>query len=144
MDGNGRFVVVDTSIALAWLCPDEEVVEEVNTLFEKSVLGEINFAAPAILRYEIWNGFLSMVRRKRMEPRLVFEALDRFESLQISFFDQENDGRRIMETAMREGLTAYDCAYLVLARSLGCDLMSNDKKLKGLMKKEFLGSGVVE
>ncbi|MEK7525117.1 MAG: type II toxin-antitoxin system VapC family toxin [Patescibacteria group bacterium] len=132
MDGNGRFVVVDASIALAWLCPDEKVVEEVNRLFERSVLGEINFAAPAILRYEIWNGLRNMVLRKRMESRLVFEALARFESLQISFFDQEADGRRIMEVAIREGLTAYDGAYLVLARSLGCDLMSNDKKLKAL------------
>lgn len=136
MGGNGRFVVVDASIAMAWLCPDEKVVEEVNTLFEKSVLGEINFAAPAVLRYEIWNGLRNLVLRKRMESRLVFEALDRFESLAISFFDQENDGRRIMETAVREGLTAYDCAYLVLARVLGCDLVSNDKKLKELAKKK--------
>ncbi len=136
MVGNGRFVVVDASVAMAWLNPDEEVVEEVNRLFEKSVSGEINFAAPAILRYEIWNGLRNMVLRKRMESRFIPEVLDRFGSLQISFFDQENDGGRIMETAVREGLTAYDCSYLILARDLNCDLISNDKKLRGLVKKK--------
>lgn len=135
MVGNGNSVVVDASIVLAWLCPDEMVVEEVNKLFERSVVGEINFVAPDLLRYEVWNGLRSMVLRKRMDSKLVFEARTRFESLPISFYNQESDGELILATTMREGLTAYDCAYLVLARSLGCELVSSDKKLKELAKR---------
>jgi len=46
-----------------------------------------------------------------------------------------------MEMAVREGLTVYDCAYLILARDLNCDLISNDKKLKELAMAEAGGKG---
>lgn len=133
---NGNFVVVDASVVMAWLAPDERVVERVNRLYEQSVAGEVSFAAPVLLLYEVWNGLRSLVLRGRIKIGQLPYALKNFESLRISLYDQDQEGGSILKLAAEKGLTAYDASYVALARKLGSKLESLDKKLQKLVLDE--------
>ena len=56
------------------------------------------------------------------------EALEDLEALRIARHAHEPLRRRIWE--LRKTVTAYDAAYLALAESLGCPLVTRDAKLR--------------
>jgi predicted nucleic acid-binding protein len=109
--------VLDSSVVLAWLLPDEsnEAADRLADRLEQEVA-----VVPAIWALEIVNALLMAQRRGRIKD----EELDRFLTAVLTLpieVDRESVGpgmSAILALARKLGLTAYDSAYLELAGSL--------------------------
>lgn len=121
--------VLDSSVVLAWLLPDE-TNEAADRLADRL---EQEFAVvPAIWALEIVNALLMAQRRGRIRD----DELDRFISAVLALpieVDRESVGpgmSAILALARKLGLTAYDAAYLELAQRQGLPLATLDGKLR--------------
>ena len=117
-------VVVDASVVLNWLLPDEKKAEKTNRIFDELHQKKIHLIAPALLFYEIINAL-----RKRMNPGEIIEAMAVFLDLKIKLITQEDRGMEIIKTALKFNLTGYDAAYVQLAKDLRAKLLTLDKRL---------------
>ena len=122
-----KHVVVDSSVAVKWFLADEEAgVGQALTLLEDHEHGSVLLSAPAHMPLEV----LSAVRsRGSDEARLVrlAHALDGFE---LRLFALE---LLLLEAACRlagaKRLTLYDAAFLALAETLDCPIVTADRRL---------------
>jgi predicted nucleic acid-binding protein len=83
--------------------------------------------APTLLRYEMGSVCLKKIRRHPEERANLLEALALLPRLDIQ--EVEIPIVEVIELAEREGLTAYDAAYLWLSRALGVELVTLDTGL---------------
>ena len=121
--------VLDSSVVLAWLLPDE-TNEAADRLADRL---EQEFASvPAIWALELTNALLMAQRRGRIKD----DELDRFISAVLALpieIDRDSVGpgmSAILALARKLGLTAYDAAYLELAKRQGLPLATLDMKLR--------------
>jgi predicted nucleic acid-binding protein len=134
-------LVLDTSIALAWLHRDEttKVIEEV---VER--LGQAGAWVPSLWRLEVANVLELNVRRGRYTGDFRDRALSNLALFPIRV-DPETDRQAWGATARlaeRHRLTVYDAAYLELALRRGLPLATLDKDLRiaaGAEKVQLLG-----
>ena len=84
--------------------------------------------APALLPFEVANTCVKKMRRhpdQRDALMVAFGLLDRMEVRVV-----EVDLTEVLGVAERSGLTAYDASYLWLARMVGSELVTLDKRLE--------------
>ena len=113
--------VVDAS-ALAALLFGEPEAEAIAASLEGARL-----AAPALLGFELANVCLTKMRRhpaQREALRAAFRLADRLAVETVAV-----DHGAALDLAEATGLTAYDASYLWLARALGGELVTLDRKL---------------
>ena len=127
-------VVVDASIVLAGIMPDEDSAPARAALDR---VGEAGAVAPVIWRLEVANALLAAERRKRIDPPRRKQALALIAALPIEadleIWDRAWDA--ILPLAQRFGLTAYDAAYLELAHRTGLPLATLDDDLRAAAMK---------
>jgi predicted nucleic acid-binding protein len=128
--------VIDPSVALAWLLPDEtnSRADAVRVAVEDGADAWI----PAHWWLEISNGLLMAERRGRITTEQVAQALSLVNALPL-----EEDGEtaeqipaRTLTLARKHGLTIYDAAYLELAQRRGAMLTTFDEQLLKAAAKE--------
>jgi len=120
-------IVVDCSAVLDALVRDD--VEHVHAL-----LADGRFAAPTVIDYEVLSGLRGLVRGKRLSTHAARDALTDFDQLPLERWHlAEPLRRRVFD--LRENLTAYDAAYVVLAESLDCSLVTRDRKLAAAARR---------
>jgi predicted nucleic acid-binding protein len=123
-----RFVV-DASVVLAWCFPDENsaLAKRVAQMFKE---GE-SAIAPSFWPHEVLNALLAGEKRKRISGRLVQTFLTDLAALPIVL--QPSPAESVFEqvqTLCREhSLTAYDAAYLDLAKANDLPLATLDEDL---------------
>ena len=113
--------VVDAS-ALAALLFAEQEADSIAKRLEGARL-----VAPSLVDFELANVCLTKMRRQpnnRDSLRAAFDLLQRLRVESIAV-----DHPRILDLAEATGLTAYDASYLWLARALGAELVTLDRKL---------------
>ena len=84
-------------------------------------------AAPSLLDYELANVCLTKIKRqpgRREALRAAFRLAHRLKVETVAV-----DPAAMLDLAEATGLTAYDASYLWLARSLGGELVTLDRKL---------------
>lgn len=118
-------IVVDASMVVAWLLPDEKS-EATDAILLK--LDAEPAAAPSILRHEVRNILLQSERRKRISTAKSDELLGRFARIVIDDHGPGDDAA-IVVLARTYGLTAYDAAYVALALSIGSPLATLDRAM---------------
>jgi len=129
-------LVVDPSVALAWLLPDESAAQA------DAVRKEIEEGAeawiPAHWWLEIGNGLLMAERRGRIAAEQVAHALTLINALPLE--EDENTAEQIpgrtLALARKHQLTIYDAAYLELAQRRGATLATLDEHLAKAARKE--------
>lgn len=110
-------LVVDASVLGALLFDEPRADEAAARLDGRRLV------APAILPFEIAN--VAVVKARRAgSPEAFVGAMAAFAALPITLVDV--DPTALVATALRTGLTAYDAAYLDLARGLDADLATFD------------------
>ena len=124
-----KTIVADASIVLRWFLPDEERGPEALALLEAYVRGECRILIPALLGFEVLNGLLMATRRGRLEIETALQAYRGFQALGLEVIDLEADGSEILKIAAQTGLTAYDAAYIALAKREKAELRTNDARL---------------
>lgn len=115
--------VLDASVTLAWLLPDEEspLAEYVQDL-----LVEHRAFVPTVWWYEIRNALIVSERRNRLLSPQTESILQGLAGLPI-VVDHEPDETSLMAIARNNGLTAYDASYVELAQRMALPLATLDR-----------------
>jgi predicted nucleic acid-binding protein len=128
-------LVIDASITAAWCFPDERT-DYANAVL-RAISTPLEALAPRLWAYEVRNGVLMGLRRKRITHASALEFLASIAALPIRLTDTVSLDA-VFSLAERLGLTVYDAAYLDLAIREGLPLASLD----GALCKAALNSGV--
>jgi predicted nucleic acid-binding protein len=115
--------VVDAS-ALAALLFAEPEAENIAKRLE-----EARLAAPSLIDFELANVCVTKMRRQPSRRDAIRAAFDLANRLRVETIAV--DHAAIVDLAEATGLTAYDASYLWLARALGAELVTLDRKLAG-------------
>ena len=127
--------VLDCSVALAWALPDEASARAEKFLAHlppQSILW-----VPALWWYEISNALTMAQRRHRLAESESRRIVDLYSTLPIKT-DAElsvDVVRRIQAVARDYTLSAYDAAYLELARRRSVGLATLDRRLATASRK---------
>lgn len=127
-------IVLDASVVLAWLLPDERS-DEARVLVHRGVRERIR--APSLLLLEVANALRTAERRGRLRPAARRSLLDDFLSLPI--VPEPVSGGAVLradELASRHSLTVYDAGCLELALSSRSPLATFDQALKRAAEAE--------
>ena len=121
-------LVIDCSIAVAWLMPDEAA--SVADAAIRQVIAD-GAVIPALFLLEVANVLQVNARRKRISQAAVWFGLADIRRLDLRQ-DPEASGtalREIVTLSERHELTTYDASYLELAIRLGMPLATLDVPL---------------
>ena len=128
-------LVLDASMALSWLLPDEASEASVAVQAELSKAEAIWVAAH--WRLEVANSLCMAERRKRLDAAGIAQAVALFTQLHVTV-DPETNAHASAETlslARQHTLSVYDAAYLEIALRRGAVLASFDGPLRLVAKK---------
>jgi len=131
-----NFIVIDNSVAMAWVMDDER------SPFSERLLVEIQSEAQAITIPLFWDEVLNTLivneRRKRVGKGGAGALLLYLRSLGVEERPRPSDAA-VIELAYRYQLTGYDASYLALAIEERSILATNDKQLAQAALREGLG-----
>ncbi len=120
--------VVDASVILAYLLPDERS-PLVAKVFEKYTQGKLNFMAPSILSYEVLSGLKSAVG-KRVKKQEAHNLIEDFLNLTIEFVGL--DLKQVLDLSIENNLSVYDTCYLYVTKEKRFPLLTLDQALQKL------------
>lgn len=118
--------VIDASIALGFVLPDEDDARSENLL---RTLALDVLCVPCIWHAEVLNGLLFAQRRKRIDRAGVDRGIGYFAMLDIRLDADPPDLPAIRKLADAHRLTAYDATYLELAVRQHLPIATNDAAL---------------
>jgi predicted nucleic acid-binding protein len=130
--------VLDSSVALAWVLPDESGAES-DALIER-LLADVALVPP-IWHLEVANVLLIAQRRGRLTRKQAADALARLTALPIETDPAAADSTlaEVVTLAERLELTAYDAAYVELAKRRGAPLATRDQRLRAAAGRAKVG-----
>ena len=127
--------ILDASVVLTWCFPDEnsQFARKIALRFEQ---GD-SAIAPSFWPHEVLNALLVGEKRKRISSELVRTFLSDLATVPVALvhFPAEAVFDRVNSISRDHGLTAYDAAYLDLARTHGVPLATLDEDLVHACRK---------
>jgi len=114
-------IVADASIVVALLFDEHNQAEALTRLSGRVI------AAPHLLDLEFASAAQKKLRRERLDPQKVAQALQMFEEIVVERHAVPASAALIL--AQRYALTPYDAAYLWLAGRLDAPLVTFDGRL---------------
>ena len=120
--------VLDASMTMSWCFADESTPTSRRVL---DLLLDSYAEVPALWTFEIANVLAVNEKRQRLTKAASVEFLQTLSGLDIRI-DRSFpglDGKVLLPLVWRYGLTAYDAAYLELAKRKGLPLATFDKEL---------------
>jgi predicted nucleic acid-binding protein len=121
-------VVVDASIALALVLPDEKSAAA-EKLLREAAEEDLELLTTGHWQLEIANGLHQAYRRKRIAAGDRLDCLAALTRLPIRIVDHEPERELLFSLADRSDLSIYDAAYLALAIDEGALLATGDAAL---------------
>jgi predicted nucleic acid-binding protein len=128
-------IVVDTNV-MVYLLAGVGPGEEARKLLER----DPEWTAPSLLRSELRNVVLGLVRRGRLEMADALEICRDAEAILGDRVASLPDGA-VLAAAEEAGLTAYDAEYVALARALGVPLVTADTAILDAAPDVAVGLG---
>ena len=91
------------------------------------LMKSVTLQAPTLIDYEVANALRGLVLGGALTPTRADQALEDFADIRI----ERHGLTRALTTilTLRDNFTAYDAAYVVLARALDAPLLTMDSKL---------------
>ena len=121
-------VVVDSSVVLAWVLPDETSAAADRMLDQLSGSSDV-IVVPRLWVQETANAIVTAVRRGRLTDAQAQRCVELLAGLPVEFEPHPADQRSLVATALRYGLSASHATYLLLAERTGSALASFDDRL---------------
>lgn len=127
-------LVVDASMTLSWLLPDEQSVLSLAVRAELAKAESV--WVPAHWRLEVCNSLWVAEKRKRLDASGIAQAVALFTQLPVLVDSETNEraGRETLALARQHTLSVYDAAYLELALRRGATLASFDEPLRAIAR----------
>jgi predicted nucleic acid-binding protein len=122
--------VLDVSACLPWCCEDETTAASEEMLEWAAEGSELH--VPSLWPWEILNVVAVTIKRRRISADRGMEFLELLATLnfKIDRPPETGDFPRLHSLALNHKLTAYDAAYLDLAKRLSLPLASRDDDLR--------------
>jgi predicted nucleic acid-binding protein len=121
-------IVVDTSVIIAVIADEPEKARLIELTRDAVIV------TPPSVKWEIGNAFSAMLKRSRFELEQAVEAIDVYESISLEVV--EVNLKDAMRLAGRHNMYAYDAYILQCAIENKLPLISLDKDLIAVAKKE--------
>lgn len=119
-------IVTDASIAIKWFIP-EDGSEEALRILNDHIFGRQEIFVPDLLFYEVVNVLRYKHDLTDEAIEQFIDTLSRFELKRISTDEQYL--KDVFHTAREFDISAYDAAYVTLAKIFNCTLATADVKL---------------
>ena len=120
-------IVVDASVVLKWLMPQESLAEGALAIRQGHIDGRQPCACPELLLYEVANALITKSRVPFEEAIAGIALVLNDELLRYPF--EDSDYVAALRMAREQGLSLYDAAYVALAKQLGCQFVTADRQL---------------
>jgi predicted nucleic acid-binding protein len=122
-------LVLDASVTLAWILPDEASDAAASVL---SLIVAQGAVVPPIWTLEVGNALIMAERRNRLTPDEAAKGLSLLRELPIRISPPtlESDFGQVIALARRHGLTTYDASYLAAAVRTSLPLATLDQRLR--------------
>lgn len=135
-------LVVDASVCLKWLMPEvgSEIASE---LLASHSRGELSISMPDIAPVEVANALWSH-RNDGLSPEDAADMVSDLLSSAIVFVESVVLLSRAMDIAYRVGASVYDSLYVAAAETLEAQLVTADRKLVSMIKKDFPNAVLLE
>ena len=119
--------MLDTSITMAW-CFEDETDGQSEAILDR--LTRDHAVVPSLWRFEVSNVLVVGERRGRLTESQAVRFLALLRRLPIRIDDTPPDAGALLEVAHRHKLSAYDAAYLELARRDELGVATRDTRLR--------------
>jgi len=119
-------IVLDASTTLSWAF-DDEAGKYSDAVLEFVI--ENHAIVPSLWNYEIANGVLVGLRRARLSVDEAVAFAEDLAAMDIQVDASALEPLALLAEAVDSSLTAYDAAYLMLARETGLPLATRDREL---------------
>lgn len=116
-------VVVDASALAAIAFNEPLAAETTQRLVDRELV------APRLLQFELTNAAVRKIRKHPEHAAVIRAGLERALADDVAIVWSDVDPGGVLDLAISTGLTAYDAAYLWLARHLDADLVTLDSDL---------------
>lgn len=127
-------IVLDASIVVKWIKPhNEKDIDQANEYFVQQLQGTIHVCAPALLEYEIHNTIARLTDKK---PPILLTFLKNLNIELLPLTDRMTNF--CYDLVHSHKITFYDAAYIAVADSLQCDMVTADKKLVDSVKLSYV------
>ena len=124
-----REIVIDPSVAAMWFLPDK-LSARAEELLDALLNRKVTAAVPAPWFYEVLNTLRVAVRRGRLTTEEAHGRTEHLARIPVESSPAHAEGYgTLLALALEHGLTAYDAAYLALARAHGAQLVTGDNDL---------------
>lgn len=121
-------LVIDASVCLKWVF-EEEDSDKARLLLKQQEKNELLLLAPELWEYEIVNGFSSAVLRKKVPYQKARKLLKLVLEADLEVVSMTDLLIKCLENAKKYQISAYDSAYVTLAKENGVILVSADDRL---------------
>ena len=121
-------IVVDASAVF-----DAVIDRNASTSVRERLAKDDDLIAPYLIDLEILNALRRAVRSGRLTADRASDALGDFADLELTRYPHEPFIDRIWE--LRDGLGAYDAAYLALAEAISIPLITRDAGLASVAER---------
>jgi predicted nucleic acid-binding protein len=116
-------LLVDTNV-VAYLLVEGEKTGQARGVWE----GDRDWCAPRLLLYELANVFWRLVDQKALSPEAGQAGLESGLAL-VRLLDRDPEPARVLEIALKLGVSAYDAFYLAAAEMMQVPLVTEDGRL---------------
>ena len=94
----------------------------------RAALADEDLHAPTLLDFEVVSALRGLTLRNNISPARARDALTDFDALSIQRWPSAAP-LRLRAYSLRDNLSAYDAAYVVLAEALQCPVLTRDRRL---------------
>jgi predicted nucleic acid-binding protein len=131
-------LVIDTSVAISWIAQQDENNAYADAALE--VFGTDMALVPGIWHWEMANTLLTLERKGRLDDAVATYAQVLRLPIDIERLAHPRGQRSIseLELARKYRLSAYDAAYLALAKAVSHPLATLDERLACAARSERL------
>lgn len=125
-------LVIDNSVAMRWLVASGKPADRDYALAVRNFVldSRSQVLVPYLWAYEAANVAAYYVRAGELEHDMAADSLNAMQILFTVRIDRDETPRALFETAVAQGASAHDAAYLQLAHSEGLPLATLDKKMR--------------
>jgi predicted nucleic acid-binding protein len=121
-------VVLDASVQMGWLVPDEPWHEAALAVASEIATGSLDAAVAPNLRFEVCNALVKAARRGRLGWAEVDRLLQELDELALEVAPAPHP-QEVLAVCREYGLGWGDAHHALLARRLGRPLLTADRKL---------------